>query len=133
MNNKLLVTLLIFVGLFLTNIQIVKANNQADNTVRNFLEALVKKDEKKAQSYLIEGVEIPELKESTPLGSIAGLPSPKKGVKVIVAYFRSELGGERIAFIWEVAVKDEKITQIRVIHDGTNPFMEEAKIEKNMK
>jgi len=106
------------------------ADNQTDTIVRDFLEALVKNDDKKAQSYLIDGVKIPELKESTPIGSIAGLPSPINGVKVIVAYFKNELSGERIAFIWEVAVKDEKITQIRVIHDGTNPFMEEAKVVK---
>lgn len=132
MNNRLLVALLISMGLFLTNIQVGVAESQTDtdNTIRLFLEAWMKKDENKAQSYLMEGVKIPKLKESTPIRSIAGLPSPTKGVKVMVAFFDGELGGERIAFIWEVAVKNERITQIRVIHDGTNPFMEEAKLVK---
>lgn len=130
MKNRFLVAFLICIGLLLTSIQNVMADNQTDTIVRDFLEALVKKDDKMAQSYLIDGVKIPELKESTPIGSIAGLSSPTNGFKVIVAYFKSELSGERIAFIWEVAVKDEKITKIRVIHDGTNPFMEEAKVVK---
>ncbi|WP_175639120.1 hypothetical protein [Metabacillus schmidteae] len=132
MNNRLLIALLVSIGLFLSNIQVAMAGDQkdTDDTIRLFLEAWMKKDENKAQSYLMEGVKIPELKESTPIRRITGLPSPTKGIKVMVAFFDGELGGERIAFIWEVAVKNERITQIRVIHDGTNPFMEEAKVVK---
>ena len=37
---------------------------------------------------------------------------------------------ERIAFIWELIVKDEKISHIKVIHDRTKPLLEEAKLVK---
>ncbi|RBW68058.1 hypothetical protein [Bacillus taeanensis] len=58
-----------------------------------------------------------------------GFPSPKKNVRVIVAYFEEELG-ERIGFIWEITANNEKITDIMVVYDGSNPFMNEKKAVK---
>ncbi|UVI33330.1 hypothetical protein [Paenibacillus spongiae] len=38
------------------------------------------------------------------------------------------LKGERLAFIWELTVKGDRITKIRVLYDGANPLVDEARL-----
>jgi hypothetical protein len=124
--------LMIFVALcfFVSSSRFVLATEHRD-VLRDFVSALGKQDEQLAKSYLERGVVLPELKENTRFRSIAGLRSPKPNKKVLVAYFEDEDKElERMAFIWEVTTKNEKITDIRVVYDGSNPFMNEAKAVK---
>ena len=120
--------LVIFIALgMLLAIQSVKAKPLSDDVVSNLMYALVKKDEKLARAYVSSEVKIPEIRENTPITGFSGLPSPKKNVMVSIAYFSAENNSERIAFIWEVTSNKEKITNIRVVYDGSNPFMNESK------
>lgn len=120
MRIKRILIFLISFGIFFSSIQTTFASEPSHRVEVKFIEALMKKDEKLAQSYLVEGVTVPQLKEKTPIGGYSGVPSPNKDVtSVLVAYFR-DLGalGEttnRIAFIWELTVKNDKITNINVI------------------
>lgn len=96
-----------------------------------FVIALIKKDEKKARDYLASNVVIPEIREDTPINRVSGLPSPKKNVSVSIAYFDDgELMKGRIALIWELSYREEQITDIRVVYDGANPFMNETSAVK---
>jgi hypothetical protein len=48
---------------------------------------------------------------------------------VSIGYFDSEENEpERIAFIWEITSNKEKVTDIRVVYDGSNPFEDESKV-----
>lgn len=123
---KKVLLILITIGMFLS-IQSVKAKPPNDDVVSNFMYALVKKDEKLASSYVSSEVTIPEIRENTPISGFSGLPSPKKNVMVSIAYFSAENNSERIAFIWEITSTKEKVTNIRVVYDGSNPFMNELK------
>ena len=45
-----------------------------------------------------------------------------ENVMVSVAYFDNGKGSEgRIAFIWEITIIKNKITDIRVVYDGSEP------------
>ena len=64
----------------------------------------------------------------TPIRRFLGLPSPNENVRVSIAYFYDgDNEPERIAFIWEITSNREKITDIRVVYDGSNPFIDELK------
>nr|WP_106779485.1 hypothetical protein [Lysinibacillus timonensis] len=93
--------------------------------------AYVKKDEVLARTYLSSNVAIPEIREDTPINRVTGLPSPKENTSVSIAYFNDgEVMQGRIAFIWELTVIEDKITDIKVVYDGTNPFMNESALIK---
>ncbi|MGE7694986.1 hypothetical protein ACQKNC_12880 [Lysinibacillus sp. NPDC094177] len=90
-----------------------------------------KKEEEQLKTYISSNVTIPEIREETPISGFSGLPSPKENVRVALAYFNDgENMPERIAFIWEITFNQEKVTDIRVVYDGYNPFMNESKIIK---
>jgi hypothetical protein len=114
----------IVIGLLFTSIQPVYAATRED-IFRNFTMAVFKKDDKKVRSYLSSSVEIPEIRENTPITGIQGLSSPEKEKMVFVGRFQQEGEIQRIAFIWEVTFGKEKIEQIRVVADGSNPYMNE--------
>lgn len=91
--------------------------------------AVIKKDEETAKTYLESDVNLPEIREDTPFEGFTGLPSPKENVKVFIAYFDDgEDKPKRIAFIWEITSTKDKITNIRVVFDGSNPMMNELKV-----
>lgn len=106
---------------------VTKASNSGE-LVRDFIIALTKNDEELARTYLSLNVKIPEIREDTPIRSFSGLPSPKENVVVSVAYFDDKEKSKRIAFIWEIAFSKDKITDINVVYDGSNPFMNESNI-----
>ena len=92
---------------------------------------MVKKDEKLARTYLSSNVKIPEIGEETPINRILGFPSPKENVRVSIAYFYDgDNMPERIAFIWEITFNKDKITDIRVVNDSSNPFISESNVIK---
>ncbi|OCT13337.1 hypothetical protein A8709_03535 [Paenibacillus pectinilyticus] len=105
---------------------------QPKKVVEHFINHVIKNEHDLARSYLFDTrLAIPELKETTAIGKFNVLTTPqKKDTQVVVAYFKGEPGGERVAFIWEIIVRDEKISYIQVIHDGAKPLLEEAKLVK---
>jgi len=130
MKMKKILIILIASGMFLS-IQSVMAKSFSNDVVSNLMYAVVKKDEKLARSYVSSEVKIPEIREDTPIKRFSGLPSPEENVRVSIAYFYDgENNPERIAFIWEISTNKEKITDIRVVYDGSNPFMNESKAIK---
>lgn len=129
MRNVLLITLVLAISsLFVSNY--VQA--EPTQVVDKFINHLIKKDQDAARRYLFsESVKIPELDETKQIGGFNILTTPQRNdTQIVVAYFNGEPGGERMAFIWEVIVKDEQISYIQVIHDGTKPLLEEAKLVK---
>ncbi|WP_458413263.1 hypothetical protein ACNQFZ_21220 [Schinkia sp. CFF1] len=128
--KKLLITF-ITIGLLSFSSQTVIANPLKDDVFRNFMQTLLTKGEEKAEKYVASDVNIPEIRENTPIRRFAGLPSPKENVRVSIAYFDDgENEPERIAFIWEVTSTKDKITDICVVFDGSNPMMNELKVVK---
>ncbi|QDP41495.1 hypothetical protein [Radiobacillus deserti] len=121
--------LLVFiVWLFLCS-QIVSATPYKSDVVSNFIHALITKGEDKAEQFLSSDVEIPEIRENTRIKEILGLPTSKDNVHVSVAYIDDgEDEPKRIAFIWEIMSTKDKITNIKVVYDGSNPFMNESNI-----
>jgi hypothetical protein len=86
-------------------------------------------DRDRALAYVMDGVQIPEIREKTRIGHLQVVPSTKKGVRILLAHFEDEtLKGDRLAFIWEVAVKNDRITRIQVLYDGANPLTDEARL-----
>jgi len=127
----------VFFFLIFSSYPLLAAAHQSPNVVRDFTQALFwRKNEQLAKTYLDPSVKIPEIRENTPIRGVAGLPSPKKDVRVVVARFREKVDAldgqevERIAFIWEITVHNNKITDIRVVYDGANPLMNEVNAVK---
>ncbi|QGQ99421.1 hypothetical protein EHS13_33450 [Paenibacillus psychroresistens] len=131
MKKVLLFTLVLTISGLLASKYVLAEPRQV---VDNFINHLIKKEYDSASLYLFDkSMKIPELIENTPIDGINVLTTPQKNdtqIEIVVAYFKGEHGGERIAFIWELIVKDEKISHIKVIHDGTKPLLEEAKLVK---
>ncbi|MBM7096156.1 hypothetical protein JSY36_10340 [Bacillus sp. H-16] len=81
----------------------------------------------RAKEYTIEGVVIPPFREHTAIASYEGLNSPHQNKTVALGYFEGDEPA-RLAFIWEVTTNEARIiTDIRVVYDGANPFMNEQK------
>jgi hypothetical protein len=127
MTMRNILSILFIIGFLFVPFQVVAAANK--QVIREFIDAVVKRDVTLARSYVREGVIIPEIRENTPIRNVTGLPSPKQGVRVAVGYFEDKLV-ERIGFIWEIQTDNEKITEIRVVYDGSNPFMNEGSAVK---
>ncbi|MGE7672686.1 hypothetical protein ACQKMV_03725 [Lysinibacillus sp. NPDC094403] len=113
--KKIELVVLAFLLLYFS-IQHVKAGPYDDDVVSNFLIAMANKEEEQLKTYVSSNVKIPEIREETPISGFSGLPSPKEN--------------DRVAFIWEITFNQEKVTDIRVVYDGSNPFMNESKIIK---
>ncbi|MDP4086473.1 MAG: hypothetical protein Q8934_17960 [Bacillota bacterium] len=115
-----------------------KAETSINNRFfREFSRALYEKDASKLNSFLEPSLKIPEIRENTPIGGLETLPSPHKNTVVMIGRFRDEClddrpGGcvERIAFIWEVSIKNNKFSKIRVVSDVANPHMNELIVTK---
>lgn len=129
---KKILLILLICGLFSFSNHSAMARPYSDDVVSNFMFALFQKDEKLAKTYLNSNVNIPEIREATPFKGFSGLPSPNENVRVTIAYFDDgDNAIKRIAYIWEITYEKEKITDIRVVYDGSNPFKNELKmIEK---
>lgn len=118
--------LLTVLSLVILIIKPVRAEPDIVKIGSEFVITISKKDIKQARSYLVPNVEIPEIREETAIGRITGLPSPQKNKSVSIAYFDSgDNLNDRIAFIWELSYVKDKITDIKVVYDGANPFLNE--------
>ncbi|MED1471236.1 hypothetical protein [Bacillus salipaludis] len=107
-----------------------KSSNVTQTVLQDFVIAIMKKDERLARKLINPSVKIPEIRENTPIQRIETLPSPHKNARILLArfereYFDNQSFTERIAFIWEVYVENNKISRIKVLSDLSNPFMNE--------
>jgi hypothetical protein len=95
--------------------------------IHKFVNAFSKKDKQELKSFVDPSVKIPEIRENTPIVGIQGLRSPENDKMVLLGRFEEEkeTGIQRIAFIWEVTVLQNRISNIRVVADAANPFMNE--------
>ncbi len=113
----------IFLSILLLNTLNVTAI-QYPNIESNFMQAIIEKKDEKAKTYLHSDVKLPKIRENTPFRGFTGLPTSKDNKMVFVAYFNDgEDQPSRIAFIWEITSNNTKITNIRVVYDGSNPLM----------
>ncbi|QOR67307.1 hypothetical protein IM538_03980 [Cytobacillus suaedae] len=127
---------ILFTAIFLLypSTQPTIARQPFEDVVSNFLDTLVTKGEREVSSFLESGVVIPEIRENTPIDrfSVAYPKVPistNENKRVAIGYFNyGETQPEQIAFIWEVTLKKDKISNIRVVFDGSNPMMNESKV-----
>ncbi|WP_186577977.1 DUF4367 domain-containing protein [Aquibacillus kalidii] len=129
--KKLLIKITIVGLFFLCTQTTVLAKPFKGDVVSEFAYALISKGKEEVNNYVVSDVTVPEIRENTQLREVSEYHSPKENVSVLVANFDDgENKPERTAFIWEVTSKEDKITNIRVLYDGSNPFMNELKIIK---
>ncbi|WP_456278815.1 hypothetical protein [Bacillus sp. AK128] len=101
-----------------------------------FIDAIVHRDQEKLTTLVLPNVTIPDIREDTPISRIKGLPSSKKDTMVLIGHFKEEKlensdeGITRIAFIWEVTLTNNKVSNITVVSDAANPFMNELRATK---
>ncbi|MFE7064541.1 hypothetical protein ACFVAD_20610 [Sutcliffiella sp. NPDC057660] len=88
-------------------------------------------NEKSINSDVFDGVYIPEINIDSPIGEYNIVPTPqRKDTMLVVAFYKDEIRDDRVAFIWELVVKNDKVSHIETIHNGTIPLLEEAKLVK---
>lgn len=140
MKIKILILALLVVSIFGAPTSADTSINDSGKLIYEFTKALHDKDVSKLNSLIEPSVKIPEIRENTPINSLQTLPSPRKNTFAMIGNFREDCldgreGGclERIAFIWEVSIKDNKISKIKVISDVANPHMNELILTKKYK
>ncbi|MDE7545919.1 hypothetical protein NGE73_24485 [Bacillus cereus] len=122
----------IFFFLYFQSTTIIMANSQTD-VIREFKQALLKNDKKLMQSYVIDGIKLPNFQKNKPIHKIKIVPSPKNETTILICYFKGTDDEFTIGCILEIVTKNNKISRINQIYDGTNPFMKEATIVKEYK
>lgn len=91
-----------------------------------FAKAITQKDRIQAEKYTADFVQIPEIREASRNLRYQLVPSSEIGVNYLMVHFDEETQkGDRLAFIWELTVKDDRITYIRVLFDDANKLVDE--------
>ncbi|EMY5508513.1 MULTISPECIES: hypothetical protein [Bacillus] len=119
----------VFFLLYFQSTSIIMAKSQT-NVIREFKQALLKNDKKLMQSYVTEGVELPTFQTDKHIHEIKIVPSPKEDTTILISYFKDTDDEFTIGYILEIITKNNKISRINQIYDGTNPLMKEATIVK---
>ncbi|PGK51967.1 hypothetical protein CN918_29700 [Priestia megaterium] len=129
---KNLVCLILTIGLLFSGIQTAWGYSDTRPALHSFVHSLTRMGSQQAEKYVAPNVEIPEMREDTPLLTIKGLPSSKENELTLIGYFNDEkVANERIAFIWKVTFTKALITDIHEVYNGSNPLMNGIKaIEK---
>ncbi|ACS99866.1 hypothetical protein [Paenibacillus sp. JDR-2] len=100
--------------------------------VHQMINALLRHKYDLAQSYLANGVKMPEIREDSPVIQVEGLPSTKKDQRILIGYFWDEaFKSKRMAFIWELTIKQDRIIRLDALYDGANPLVNENKVVRN--
>ncbi len=117
----------IFYLLYFQSATIITAKSQTD-VISEFKHALLKNDKELMQSYVTEGVKLPTFQKEKPIHEIKTVLSPKEDTTILIskALMMNLLS---VSFL-EIVTKNNKISRINQIYDGTNPFMKEATIVK---
>ncbi|MDF9611197.1 hypothetical protein P5763_03745 [Bacillus cereus] len=122
----------IFFLLYFQSTSIIMAKSQT-NVIIEFKQALLKNDKKLMQSYVTEGIELPTFQKNKPIHAIKIVPSPKEDTTILISYSKNTDDEFTIGYILEIVTKNNKISRINQIYDGTNPLMKEATIVKEYK
>ncbi|HGH7177592.1 TPA: hypothetical protein ACJMKJ_005237 [Bacillus wiedmannii] len=119
----------VFFLLYFQSTSIIMVKSQT-NVISDFKQALLKNDKKLMRSYVTEGIELPNFQMEKPIHEIKIVPSPTEDTTILISYFKDTDDGFTIGCILEIVTKNNKISQINQIYDGTNPLMKEATIVK---
>ncbi len=139
---KIKKSILLFLVVLVFGVQsptFTKAINEERLWFHQFSRALYERDSNKLNALVEPGVKIPEIRENTPIMGLSTLPSTHKNTVIMIGNFKDCMGDfpsdctDRIAFIWEVSVKNNKISKIKVISDVANPHMNELIVTKAYK
>ncbi len=103
------------------------------DVISEFKQALLINDKKLMRSYVTEGVELPNFQTNKQIHAIKIVPSPKEDTTILISYSKNTDDEFTIGYILEIVTKNNKISQINQIYDGTNPLMKEATIVKEYK
>ncbi|ONH00243.1 hypothetical protein [Bacillus cereus] len=122
----------IFFLLYFQSTSIIMAKSQT-NVIIEFKQALLKNDKKLMQSYVTEGIELPTFQKNKPIHEIKIVPSPKEDTTILISYSKNTDDEFTIGYILEIVTKNNKISRINQIYDGTNPLMKETTIVKEYK
>lgn len=107
----------------------VMAGTRPQEAVDKFMQKFL--NSKSIDSDVFDGVYIPEIKTDSPIGEYNIVPTPqRKDTMLVVAFYKDEIRDDRVAFIWELVVKNDKVSHIETIYNGTIPLLEEAKLVK---
>lgn len=129
--RKLSIYLFVLSFCFLSSVKSVMAVSHPQKVVDEFMHNLLKDNRKSLKTYLFDGVYIPEINKDSPVSEYVLVPTPqRKDTILVVAFFEGEVRDDRVAFIWELVVKNDKISRIETIHNSTIPLLEEAKLVK---
>lgn len=137
--NRIILVFLIVIALCAPPQMYTKAMNEEIRWFHQLSRALHERDTKKLKALVEPGVKIPEIRENSPIMGLSTLPSTHKDTVIVIGNFRDCMDdrpdecGDRIAFIWEVSVKNNKISKIKVISDVANPHMNELYVTKEYK
>ncbi len=127
--KKLCIHTTILCFCFLLSSKSVLASTQPREVVDKFMKQIL--NSKSIESDVFEGVYLPKFKTDSPIGKYNIIPTPqRKDTMLVVVFYKDEISDDRVAFIWEVVVKNDKISHIDAIHNGTIPLLEEAKLVK---
>jgi len=129
---KQFICLILAMGFLFSETPMASAYSDTRPALYNFVHSLTRMGSEQAEKYVSPNVDIPEIREDTPLLTIQGLPSSKGNELILIGYFNDKkVANERIAFIWKVSFTKTQITDINEVYNGSNPFMNEIKaIEK---
>jgi len=100
------------------------------NVISEFKQALLKNDKKLMRPYVTEEINLLTFPKDKTIHEIKIVLSPKADTIILISYFKDTDDGFTIGFILEIVTKNNKISQINQIYDGTNPLMKEATIVK---
>lgn len=130
MKGKLLLLLLVCFLAVPTLMGTAKERNFEHEVSRAFIKALLHNNDQRLNSLKEPHVKLPEIREKTPIGGLATLPSTRKNSVLLMGHFFENGRPERMAFIWEVSWKNYKISDIKVLSDLANPLMNELIVTK---
>ncbi|HFK1535952.1 hypothetical protein FOC75_10060 [Bacillus cereus] len=125
----------IFCMFFLLSFQSTSTIMEKPQTdvISEFKQALLINDKKLMRSYVTEGVELPNFQTNKQIHAIKIVPSPKEYTTILISYSKNTDDEFTIGYILEIVTKNNKISRINQIYDGTNPLMKEATIVKEYK
>ncbi|MEG7859768.1 MULTISPECIES: hypothetical protein [Bacillus] len=129
LTNTFIKIFCVFFLLYFQSTTIIMAKSQTD-VISEFKHALLKNDEKLMRSYVTDGVELPTFQTNKQIHEIKIVPSPKEDTTILISYFKDTDDRFTLGYILEIVTKNNKISRINQIYDGTNPLMKEATIVK---
>ncbi|MCM3764470.1 hypothetical protein [Neobacillus niacini] len=107
-----------------------KERNFEHEVSRVFEKALLHNNDQRLNSLKEPHIKLPEIREKTPIGGLATLPSTRENSVLLMGHFFEHGHAERMAFIWEISWKNYKISDIKVLSDLANPLMNELIVTK---